>query len=117
MVLPSRASIANSWLLGHAMSDTTMGSLTHALLCNLTTGPFATGWAMIALLALMAFFAADKRRRAHFERFYYTHMLFLPFFTLWQLHGVRRAASFAPFFRDSALIIPAPADVLHDQVR
>ncbi|GAA6022932.1 hypothetical protein JCM8202_000275 [Rhodotorula sphaerocarpa] len=82
------AHIANSWLLGHAMSDTTMGALTHALMCNLTTGPFATGWAMIALLALMAFFAADKRRRAHFERFYYSHMLFLPFFTLWQLHGM-----------------------------
>lgn len=81
-------SIVNSYLLGHAMSRTTVGTLGHGLLCNLTTGPFLTGWLMIAILALMAFFAAEKRRRAHFERFQYSHLLFLPFFGLWQLHGV-----------------------------
>ncbi|GAA5979498.1 hypothetical protein JCM10908_002948 [Rhodotorula pacifica] len=81
--------IVNSWLLGHAMSSATaMGTLGHALLCNLTTGPFLTGWLMIALLAVMAFFAAEKRRRAHFERFACTHLLFLPFFGLWQIHGM-----------------------------
>ncbi|POY69925.1 hypothetical protein BMF94_7057 [Rhodotorula taiwanensis] len=82
------AHIVNSYLLGHAMSRTTVGTLGHGLLCNLTTGPFLTGWLMIAILALMAFFAAEKRRRAHFERFQYSHLLFLPFFGLWQLHGM-----------------------------
>lgn len=71
------------------MSTTTLGSLVHAILCNVSTGPFLTGWLMLALLVVMALFAAEKRRRAHFERFQFTHLLFLPFFALWQLHGVR----------------------------
>ncbi|GAA5864677.1 hypothetical protein JCM3774_006038 [Rhodotorula dairenensis] len=82
------AHVVNSWLLGHSMSTTTMGSLGHAVLCNFSTGPFLTGWLMLVLLACMAFFAAGRRRRAHFERFYYTHLLYLPFFALWQLHGM-----------------------------
>ena len=84
-------SIANSWFLGHAMSTNTLSSLVHAILCNVSTGPFVTGWLMLGLLTFMALFAAEKRRRAHFERFQFTHLLFLPFFALWQLHGVRTA--------------------------
>lgn len=82
------AHIANSWFLGHAMSTNTLGSLVHAILCNVSTGPFVTGWLMLALLTIMALFATENRRRTRFERFQFTHLLFLPFFALWQLHGM-----------------------------
>ena len=34
----------------------------------------------------MIWFALEKRRRANFERFWYSHHLFILFFALWQLH-------------------------------
>lgn len=92
-------SVANSWLLGHSMSASIMGTLSHAVLCNFSTGPFLTGWLMLVLLACMAFFAGRNRRRENFERFYYTHLLHLPFFALWQLHGVRRSLPSLPLAR------------------
>ncbi|XP_006455334.1 hypothetical protein AGABI2DRAFT_194938 [Agaricus bisporus var. bisporus H97] len=58
------------------------------LLTNFTTGPGVTGWIMTACLGIMAFFAMEKRRRAHFERFWYSHHLFIIFFINWQFHGM-----------------------------
>jgi hypothetical protein len=58
------------------------------LAANFITGPGLTGWIMTAALATMAFFAVEKRRRAHFERFWYSHHLFIIFFINWQLHGM-----------------------------
>ncbi|KAF7986117.1 hypothetical protein HWV62_41557 [Athelia sp. TMB] len=58
------------------------------LAANFATGPGATGWAMTACLAVMVFFAMEKRRRARFEVFWYTHHLFIMFFLLWQFHGM-----------------------------
>ncbi|GBE83507.1 NADPH oxidase [Sparassis latifolia] len=58
------------------------------LLANFATGPGLTGWIMTAALAIMVFFALEKRRRAHFEWFWYSHHLFLVFFLGWQLHGM-----------------------------
>jgi NADPH oxidase 2 len=55
---------------------------------NFITGPGATGWIMTAALGVMAWFAVEKRRRAHFERFWYSHHLFIVFFINWQLHGM-----------------------------
>jgi len=55
---------------------------------NFTTGPGATGWIMTVILGIMVWFAMEKRRRANFERFWYTHHLFVVFFLAWQLHGV-----------------------------
>jgi NADPH oxidase 2 len=55
---------------------------------NFTTGPGVTGWIMTAALFTMVYFAIEKRRRAHFEWFWYTHHLFLIFFINWQLHGM-----------------------------
>lgn len=55
---------------------------------NFATGPGATGWIMTAALGTMVWFAMEKRRRANFERFWYTHHLFVVFFLAWQLHGV-----------------------------
>jgi len=55
---------------------------------NFATGPGVTGWIMTACLAIMVWFAMEKRRRAHFERFWYSHHLFIIFFICWQLHGM-----------------------------
>jgi len=58
------------------------------LAANFATGPGATGWIMNTCLFTMVYFAIEKRRRAHFERFWYSHHLFIPFFICWQLHGM-----------------------------
>lgn len=55
---------------------------------NFLTGPGITGWIMTAALGIMVFFAIEKRRRAHFEWFWYSHHLFIVFFINWQLHGM-----------------------------
>jgi len=55
---------------------------------NFTTGPGITGWIMTACLFVMVIFAIEKRRRAHFEWFWYSHHLFIVFFVNWQLHGM-----------------------------
>lgn len=47
-----------------------------------------TGWIMTAALIIMIIFAAEKRRRAKFERFWYSHHLFILFFFMWQIHGM-----------------------------
>lgn len=55
---------------------------------NFLTGPGATGWIMTICLAIMVWYAREKPRRAKFERFWYSHHLFIVFFTAWQLHGM-----------------------------
>lgn len=55
---------------------------------NFATGPGATGWIMTICLAVMVYFAMEKRKRANFENFWYTHHLFIIFFICWQLHGM-----------------------------
>lgn len=68
---------------------TTTGKRVLAFLAaNFTTGPGVTGWIMTAALGIMVFFALEKQRRAHFERFWYSHHLFIVFFICWQLHGM-----------------------------
>ncbi|KAL0946286.1 hypothetical protein HGRIS_012536 [Hohenbuehelia grisea] len=75
-----------------AMADntaTTTGQRIVAFLAaNFITGPGATGWIMTVCLFVMVFFAIEKRRRAHFEWFWYSHHLFIIFFINWQLHGM-----------------------------
>jgi NADPH oxidase len=58
------------------------------LSANFLTGPGATGWIMTTSLAVMVWYAIEKRRRANFEWFWYTHHLFVIFFINWQLHGM-----------------------------
>ena len=55
---------------------------------NFATGPGLTGWIMTAALGVMVWYAMEKRRRANFERFWYSHHLFIVFFINWQLHGM-----------------------------
>jgi len=68
--------------------STTRERIEDFLLTNFTTGPGVTGWIMTVVLAVMVWFAMEKRRRAHFERFWYSHHLFIVFFVNWQLHGM-----------------------------
>lgn len=57
------------------------------LLANFTTGPGISGYLMLVILMLMLATAIEKPRRRNFERFWYTHHLFVLFFLLWQFHG------------------------------
>ncbi len=58
------------------------------VLANFISGPLLTGWIMTAALGVMVWYAMEKRRRANFEKFWYTHHLFIVFFINWQLHGM-----------------------------
>lgn len=81
---------------------------------NFTTGPGITGWIMTICLAVIVWFATENKRRAHFERFWYSHHLFIIFFINWQLHGVG-----VPYLNPcrSFLLTPSRlADVLPHQV-
>ncbi|KAI9449064.1 NADPH oxidase [Lactarius psammicola] len=75
-----------------AMADTdakTGGAKFVAFLnANFATGPGLTGWIMTVALGIMVWYAMEKRRRANFERFWYSHHLFIVFFICWQLHGM-----------------------------
>lgn len=74
--------------IADATSKTTGARFRMFLLINFSTGPGVTGWIMTACLFVIVFFAGEKRRRANYEQFWYTHHLFIIFFICWQLHGM-----------------------------
>ncbi|KAF2400111.1 hypothetical protein EJ06DRAFT_530859, partial [Trichodelitschia bisporula] len=57
------------------------------LVANLATGPGWSGYIMLTALMAMVFTSVEKPRRANYERFWYTHHLFIIFFLFWSLHG------------------------------
>ena len=57
------------------------------LMANFVTGPGWSGYVMLTALMLMAITSVEKLRRAKFERFWYTHHLFVIFFVFWSVHG------------------------------
>lgn len=69
------------------------------LIANLATGPGWSGYIMLIALSAMCWTAAEKPRRAQFERFWYTHHLFIIFFVFWSIHGAfcMIKPDFAPF--------------------
>ncbi|KAF2026811.1 hypothetical protein EK21DRAFT_115433 [Setomelanomma holmii] len=69
------------------------------ILANLATGPGWSGYVMLFALMAIALTAAEKPRRANFERFWYTHHLFIVFFIFWSIHGAfcMIKPDFAPF--------------------
>ncbi|KAH7378834.1 ferric reductase NAD binding domain-containing protein [Pyrenochaeta sp. MPI-SDFR-AT-0127] len=69
------------------------------ILANLATGPGWSGYVMLVALMAIALTAAEKARRANFERFWYTHHLFIVFFIFWSIHGAfcMILPDFAPF--------------------
>ncbi|KAK1767278.1 ferric reductase NAD binding domain-containing protein [Phialemonium atrogriseum] len=69
------------------------------LLANLVSGPGWTGYVMLIALMGMVFTSVEKPRRANYERFWYTHHMFIIFFFFWSLHGAfcMIQPDFAPF--------------------
>ena len=69
------------------------------ILANLATGPGWSGYVMLIALNAIAITAAEKARRANFERFWYMHHLFIIFFVFWSIHGAfcMIQPDFAPF--------------------
>ncbi|KAI1004612.1 Superoxide-generating NADPH oxidase heavy chain subunit A [Podosphaera aphanis] len=57
------------------------------LLANFVTGPGWTGYIMLMALMMMVITSVEKMRRANFERFWYTHHMFIVFFFFWSIHG------------------------------
>lgn len=57
------------------------------LLANFVTGPGWTGYIMLVALMCIVVTSVEKMRRANFERFWYTHHLFIVFFFFWSIHG------------------------------
>jgi len=83
------AHMVNFYKLAMTDPDAKAGDRVIAFLAaNFATGPGVTGWIMTAALFIMVFFALEKKRRAHFEWFWYSHHLFIIFFICWQLHGM-----------------------------
>lgn len=69
------------------------------LVANFATGPGWSGYVMLIALMAMVFTSVEKARRANFERFWYTHHLFVIFFVFWSIHGAfcMIQPDFAPF--------------------
>ncbi|KAF2838604.1 NADPH oxidase [Patellaria atrata CBS 101060] len=69
------------------------------LLANVATGPGWSGYIMLIALMAMVFTSIEKPRRANYERFWYTHHLFIIFFVFWSIHGAfcMITPDFAPF--------------------
>jgi hypothetical protein len=70
------------------LPNTARGTFVAFLKLNFTSGPGVTGWIMTAALIIMVWFAMEKRRKKNFEKFWYSHHLFVVFFINWQLHGM-----------------------------
>lgn len=58
------------------------------LLANFSTGPGWTGYVMLIALMGMVMTSVEKPRRENYERFWYTHHLFIIFFLFWSIHGI-----------------------------
>ena len=57
------------------------------LLGNVLTGPGWSGYVMLTALMLMAVTSIQRIKGKNFERFWYTHHLFVIFFVFWSVHG------------------------------
>ncbi|KAH8897300.1 hypothetical protein GQ53DRAFT_507761 [Thozetella sp. PMI_491] len=57
------------------------------LAANLASGPGWTGYFMLVALTGMVVTSYEKARRANYERFWYTHHMFIVFFIFWAIHG------------------------------
>lgn len=97
----------NAWRIAEEASSQLGPRVAAYFAVHFTTGPGVTGWIMTTVLGIMAWFAAEKRKKVHFERFWYSHHLFIVFFISWQLHGV--SGDFEA--RTGALADPLPGDI------
>ncbi|KAF7325969.1 FAD-binding FR-type domain-containing protein [Mycena kentingensis (nom. inval.)] len=92
-VMHTLAHVVNLYRLTMAdtSATTTAERVKFFIVANFLIGPLWTLWLMLLFLGIMVYYAMEKRRRipnGGFEKFWYTHHLFIPFFILWQLHGM-----------------------------
>lgn len=57
------------------------------VLANFATGPGWSGYIMLCTLMLIVATSVGKPRQGNYERFWYTHHLFIIFFVFWSVHG------------------------------
>ena len=69
------------------------------LLGNFVTGPGWSGYVMLTALMLIVVTSLQKFKTKNFERFWYTHHLFIIFFIFWSVHGAfcMIKTDFAPY--------------------
>ncbi|KAJ7584805.1 NADPH oxidase isoform 2 [Mycena floridula] len=82
------AHIVNVINLAIQSADNTGARVKNFFLLCVEAGPAVTGWIMWVALGAMAWTARESKRRENFERFWYTHHLFIVFFINWQFHGM-----------------------------
>jgi len=92
-IIHTLAHIVNLYRLTMAdqSATTTRERVVFFITANFIIGPLITGWIMLIFLSIMVYYAVEKRRRVKnggFEKFWYSHHLFIPFFVLWQFHGM-----------------------------
>jgi hypothetical protein len=57
------------------------------LLLNFASGPGWSGYVMLFALMAIAVTSMERFKKPKFERFWYTHHLFVVFFVFWSVHG------------------------------
>ncbi|KAI9747432.1 MAG: hypothetical protein M1835_002109 [Candelina submexicana] len=57
------------------------------IMLNFATGPGWTGYVMLTALMAVVATSVERPKRANFERFWFTHHLFIIFFVFWSVHG------------------------------
>ncbi|KAL8283846.1 hypothetical protein RQP46_005278 [Phenoliferia psychrophenolica] len=80
------AHVVNVYWLVCSLTAKTSDRIKAYILTNFTTGPGLTGWIMNVCLAVMVWYAQDGKKKTNFERFWYSHHLFIVI--NWQLHGM-----------------------------
>ncbi|CAG8680403.1 3591_t:CDS:2 [Cetraspora pellucida] len=93
------------WINFYELARAQNGGIVMWLELNFATGPGATGYVMLICLGIMVYTATDNARRRHFNRFWYLHHLFIPFFGAWSFHGAfcMIKPDRAPFCNDIAV--------------
>uniref|UniRef100_A0A1D1XVG3 Superoxide-generating NADPH oxidase heavy chain subunit A n=1 Tax=Anthurium amnicola TaxID=1678845 RepID=A0A1D1XVG3_9ARAE len=75
------------WVNFYRLAVAQNGGVLLWLKLNFATGPGLTGYVMLISLLIMVATAVEKARRPHFNRFWFLHHLFIPFFGAWAFHG------------------------------
>ncbi|CAG8544477.1 30705_t:CDS:2 [Gigaspora margarita] len=79
--------VISHWINFYELSKATNGGIKMWFQLNFATGPGATGYVMLICLLIMVATSIESKRRYHFNRFWYLHHLFIPFFGAWSFHG------------------------------
>ncbi|CAG8495043.1 6173_t:CDS:2 [Dentiscutata erythropus] len=79
--------VVSHWINFYELSKELNGGIGMWFRLNFTTGPGATGYVMLICLIIMVATSIESKRRRHFNRFWYLHHLFIPFFGAWSFHG------------------------------